>query len=67
MAISAFALAGRVLQSESPMAGECFPVDGVEPSVYMSAAVKVGRRGNTFGMALCTYCQAVRCLLASAG
>ncbi|CAD7700012.1 unnamed protein product, partial [Ostreobium quekettii] len=40
MAISAFALAARVLKSESPPVEPCFPVDGVDPSEYLSVAHK---------------------------
>lgn len=41
MAISALALASRILSSEDPPVEACFPVDGVSPNVYLEAAQKV--------------------------
>lgn len=41
MAISAFAMAGRIFRGENKGLEECFPVDGVDPDVYISVAEKV--------------------------
>lgn len=41
MSISAFALAGRALQSETPPASPSFPVEGRDPAQYLQAAVRV--------------------------
>lgn len=41
MSISAFALAGRALQSENPPAAPSFPVEGRDPAQYLQAAVRV--------------------------
>lgn len=41
MAISALAMASRVLPGEDPPVESCFPVDGVSPDVYLEAAQQV--------------------------
>ncbi|KAF6251178.1 Six-hairpin glycosidase-like protein [Scenedesmus sp. NREL 46B-D3] len=42
-AISAYALASRVLPAEQPPAPPCFPVEGCTPGTYLQAAVAAAR------------------------
>jgi hypothetical protein len=56
MAISAYALASRILTHERPPAQRRFPAEGRPPADYLQAALKVRRSGPSARSARAAVC-----------